>query len=100
MTKPIGYYCSVTPGDGTFLDHLQNQYGSTFEKLTRLQKLLILKLLCVNMIQEQSSLLGTSLAQEEAQLIVNSLAQINQFLPRYEHLSLADAIINQLKYQK
>lgn len=100
MTKPIGYYCAVTPGDGTFLDHLQNQYGSTFDKLTKLQKLIILKLLCVNLIQEQSSLLGMTVAEEEAQLIVKSLSEINQFLPRHEHLSLADAIINQLKSQR
>lgn len=100
MTKPIGYYCSVTPGDGTFLDNLQNQYGSTFEELTRLQKLLILKLLCVNLIQAECLSLGKKLADEESQSIVDSLAQINQFLPRNEHISLADAIVNQLKSQR
>jgi hypothetical protein len=97
MTKPIGYYCSVINGDESFLDHLQNEYGSTFEKLTRVQKLCILKLLCINLIQAEASLIGFSLADRESWQVIDLLAEINQTLPKTEYLSLAEAIINQLK---
>lgn len=97
MTKPLGYYCAVTHGDGSWLDELQTEYGSTFEKLTRVQKLCILKLLCINLINSEASLIGSSLADRESWKIIDLLADINQNLPIGEHLSLAEAIINQLK---
>lgn len=97
MTKPLGYYCAVTPGDESFLDHLQNQYGSRFEKLTKVQKLCILKLLCLNLLQAEVSISGSFAADLEQNEIIDLLALINQNLPIGEHLSLAEAIINQLK---
>lgn len=100
MTKPIGYYCSVTPGDGTFLDHLQKQYGSTFEKLTRLQKLYILSSLIANLTQAEISLIGNYQASEEMNGITSVIGQTKKYLKIGEHLGLADAIINQLKYQR
>ncbi|WP_392476925.1 hypothetical protein [Nostoc sp. C110] len=100
MTKPIGYYCAVTPGDGTFLDHLQNQYGSTFEKLTKLQKLYILTSLVGNLTNAEIEKAGSYSSTEDINAITNLIAQIRQHLPMGEHLSLADAVINQLKYQK
>jgi hypothetical protein len=100
MTKPIGYYCAVTPGDGTFLDYLQNQYGSTFEKLTKLQKLYILTSLVGNLTNTQIETIGSDSSTEEINAITNLIAQIRQHLTIGEHLSLADAIINQLKAQR
>ncbi len=100
MSKPIGYYCAVTPGDGTFLDHLQNQYGSTFEKLTKLQKLYILTSLVGSLTNTQIEKIGSDSSTEEINAITNLIAQINQYLPINEHLSLADAVINQLKSQR
>jgi hypothetical protein len=100
MTKPIGYYCSVTPGDGTFLDHLQNQYGSTFEKLTKLQKLYILTSLVGSLTNTQIEKISSDSSTEQINAITNLIAQIKQHLPMSEHLSLADAIINQLKAQR
>ncbi len=97
MTKPIGYYCAVTPGDGTFLDHLQNQYGSTFEKLTKLQKLYILSALVGNLTQTEIKMMGSDLATEEINTLAPVIGQIKQRLKLGEHLSLVDAIVNQLK---
>lgn len=100
MTKPLGYYCSVTPGDESFLDHLQNQYGSTFEKLTKLQKLSILCTLIQNLATAEIHFLGTWQGTEEINAISNLIQEINQNLTIGEHLSLADAIVNQLKHQR
>lgn len=40
--KPLGYFTSVTPGDGSTLNDLQTRYGSGLEHLTKAQKLLLL----------------------------------------------------------
>lgn len=42
MSKPLGYFTSHTPGDGTFFDALETEYGSQLEKLTRRQKLYLI----------------------------------------------------------
>ncbi|MEH2068918.1 MAG: hypothetical protein V7K47_12280 [Nostoc sp.] len=42
MTKPLGYYTSHTPGDNSLLDVLQKQYGTSFEKISKREKLAIL----------------------------------------------------------
>ncbi len=67
------------------------------EKLTKVQKLCILKLLCINLINSEASLIGFSLADRESWKVIDLLADINQNLPISEYLSLAEAIINQLK---
>ena len=48
MSKPIGYYTSYTPGDDSFLEKVQEKYGSTFEKMTKREKLSILMILASN----------------------------------------------------
>jgi len=99
MTKPLGYYCAVTPGDCSFLDELQNEYGSTFESLNRLEKLYILSAIISNLTATQTSLEGRIVAQKALATVTPIIEQINQRLLIGEHLGLADAIVNQLKYQ-
>jgi hypothetical protein len=48
VTKPLGYYTSYTPGDDSFLEKVQEEYGSTFEKMTKREKLSILMILASN----------------------------------------------------
>ncbi len=40
MSNPLGYYTSVMPGDGSYLDALQQEFGSEFEGLTTMQQLI------------------------------------------------------------
>lgn len=99
MTKPLGYYCAVTLGDCSFLDELQERYGSTFEKLNRLEKLYILSAIISNLTATQTSLSGRIVASETLVKVTPIIEQINQRLLIGEHLGLADAIVNQLKYE-
>ncbi|WGV23690.1 hypothetical protein [Halotia branconii] len=39
MTQPIGYWTNYTPGDGSYLETLQERYGSRFEEMTKREKL-------------------------------------------------------------
>ena len=45
MPKPLGYYTSHTPGDNSLLASLEQQYGSTLEKISKREKLAILTIL-------------------------------------------------------
>ncbi|QMS91368.1 hypothetical protein HUN01_28615 [Nostoc edaphicum CCNP1411] len=92
MSKPIGYFCAVTPGDGSFLDHLQNKYGSQLEKLSKVEKLHILNALVINLIHAEP-------LQGNAETIRKLQIGIHERLPIDDHLSLIDAIVNQLKHQ-
>lgn len=100
MTKPIGYYCSVTPGDGSFLDQLQEEFGSTFEELNRLEKLFLLHSLTSNLLQTEIKMVGSYPASQAQQRMTPVMKDINEKLLIGEHLGLADAIVNQLKYQR
>jgi hypothetical protein len=42
MTKPIGYFCSHTPGDGTVFDKLENRFGSQLEEMGQEEKYFLL----------------------------------------------------------
>ena len=100
MTKPIGYYCSVTPGDGSFLDKLQKELGSTFEELNRLEKLFLLHSLTSNLLQTEIKMVGSYPAYQAQQRINPVMKDIKENLLIGEHLGLIDAIVNQLKYQR
>ncbi|MFN6526935.1 hypothetical protein [Nostoc sp. ChiSLP03a] len=45
MSKPLGYYTAYTPGDNSLLETVQEEYGSTFEKMSKREKLVILTVL-------------------------------------------------------
>lgn len=77
--------------------HTVSLNDESIEELTRVQKLCILKLLCINLINSEASLIGFSLADRESYQIIDLLAEINQNLPKDEYLALAEVIINQLK---
>ena len=77
MSKPIGYFTSTMPGDGSYLDDLQSLYGSTFEKLGRTEKLLILESVVKNLIQAETAAHGvksTSQAMAHASSITPLLS--------------------------
>ncbi|OYE02789.1 hypothetical protein [Nostoc sp. 'Peltigera membranacea cyanobiont' 232] len=100
MTKPIGYYCPVTPGDGSFLDELQEEFGSTFEELNRLEKILLLHSLTSNLLQTEIKMVGSYPASQAQQRTTPVIKSVRKNLLIREHLGLIDAIVNQLKYQR
>ncbi|QIR41810.1 hypothetical protein HCG51_34545 (plasmid) [Tolypothrix sp. PCC 7910] len=58
MTQPLGYYCALTPGDGTYLDWLQDTYGSCLEGINRIEKLHFLKAITENLIATEIATQG------------------------------------------
>lgn len=52
MTHPLGYYTSYTPGNGSYLEVLQNKYGSHLQQLNKRQKLFLIKRIGYQLCQE------------------------------------------------
>ena len=100
MTKPLGYYCALTPGDGTYLDWLQDTYGSCFEGINRIEKLHFLKAITENLIASETATQEQYLLSESPQTIQKLQEDLYQYTPIDDHLGLAEALINQLKYQR
>ncbi|WP_414579636.1 hypothetical protein [Anabaena sp. CCY 9402-a] len=42
MNKPIGYWTSHQPGDNSYLETLQEKYGSRFERMNQREKLYLI----------------------------------------------------------
>ncbi|WP_375493783.1 hypothetical protein [uncultured Nostoc sp.] len=100
MSKPIGYFTSAMPGDGSYLDELQQQYGSTFEQLSKIEKLLLLHGVVQNLLSAEINLQGSSVAAAAVSTVSLIAQSINKRVTLGEHLGLAEALINQLKYQR
>ena len=100
MSKSIGYFTSVMPGDGSYLDELQQQYGSTLEQLGKVEKLLLLHSVVQNLLNAEVNVSGRN-AAVNALSTVSPIAQgLHKRVQIGEHLGLAEALINQLKYQR
>ncbi|WP_225225972.1 hypothetical protein [Komarekiella delphini-convector] len=100
MNKPIGFYTSAMPGDGSYLDELQQRYGSTFEQLSKIEKLLLLHGIVQNLLNAEINIQGSSVAAAAVSTVSLIAQSINKRVTLGEHLGLASALINQLKYQR
>ncbi|MBU7584450.1 MAG: hypothetical protein KAF91_16305 [Nostoc sp. TH1S01] len=100
MNKPIGYFTSTMPGDGSYLDELQQQYGSTLEQLGKVEKLLLLHSIVQNLLSAEINVQGGSAAVEALSTVSPIVQGIHKRVKIGEHLGLAEALINQLKYQR
>jgi hypothetical protein len=100
MSKPIGYFTSAMPGDGSYLDELQQRYGSTFSELSKIEKLLLLHGVVQNLLSAEINVQGSSVAASAVSTVSTIAQSINKRVTLGEHLGLAEALINQLKYQR
>lgn len=100
MSKPIGYFTSTMPGDGSYLDELQSMFGSRFEKLGRTEKILILQSVLQNLLQAETAAHGLESTAQAIALASSITPDIRESVTLEEHLGLAEALINQLKYQR
>ncbi|BBD63537.1 hypothetical protein NIES2109_64120 (plasmid) [Nostoc sp. HK-01] len=88
------------PGDGSYLDELQQQYGSTFEQLGKVEKLLLLHGVVQNLLSAEINVQGGSAAVNALSTVSPIVQGIHKQVQIGEHLGLAEALINQLKYQR
>ncbi|MBW4673356.1 MAG: hypothetical protein KME52_04865 [Desmonostoc geniculatum HA4340-LM1] len=91
MTKTVLYYTNYKPGDGSFLEKLQQQYGSKFEQMTRREKLLLIE--CIAGDLGESSL--EELPRDE---IYHLQVEVNTKLSSDDKTGLIEALINQIRW--
>lgn len=90
MSKPLGYYTAYTPGDNSLLEKLQSEYGSTFEKMTKREKLSILMILASN--------LGNQLEGSVRGEIYAVATEMTSQLSLSDQAGIMEAIISQVRW--
>lgn len=90
MSKPLGYYTSHTPGDGSLLEKVQEEYGSAFEKMTKREKLSILMIL--------ASSLGCQLEGDVRGEIYAIAREMTDQLSLSDQAGIMEAIISQIRW--
>ncbi|MEH2374027.1 hypothetical protein [Nostoc sp.] len=90
MSKPLGYYTSYTPGDESFLEKLQEEYGATFEKISKREKLSILMILASN--------LGNQLDGGVRGEIYAIAGEMTDQLSLSDQAGIMEAIVNQIRW--
>ncbi|OKH56262.1 hypothetical protein NIES2101_00310 [Calothrix sp. HK-06] len=100
MSKSLGFYAASTDThEQMFLDYLQDVYGSTFEGMTKIQKLALLAYLANGLLNVETQMIGTSIATEQLEPMHEIFEGVQKYLTIGMHLPLADAVVNQIKYQ-
>ncbi len=89
MTKPVGYYTSYSFGDGSLLEQLQEEYGSTFQKISEREKFLL--------IQSLATELGDSLHELPRDEIYQLQEKLNTQLSQSDRAALIESLISQIR---
>ncbi|WP_414572714.1 hypothetical protein [Nostoc sp. CCY 9925] len=90
MSKPIGYYTGYTPGDGSYLEELQEKYGSTFEKMSKREKLFLVSTLA-------SHLCVAEQGETRDEIYILSV-DLQSKLPASEQAGLLEALVAQIRW--
>ncbi|MBN3940761.1 hypothetical protein [Nostoc sp. NMS9] len=90
MSKSIGYFTSYTVNDGSLLESLQSEYGTTFEQMTKREKLFLISALAIQLCDE-----APGRCREEIYVVGH---QANSSLPVADREGLIEALINQVRW--
>lgn len=90
MSKPIGYFTSYTINDGSLLESLQEEYGPTFERMTKREKLFLISAVAAQLCDQ-----APGRCRDEIYVVGH---QINSSLPMDDRYGLVEALINQVRY--
>jgi len=93
MTKPLGFFCNYTPGDGGLLGEMEASWGSCFEQLNNSERIWML-----------STLTGLMCADKTDQYDPYAVGdEITAAYERFDELdfsnqvALAEALLEQIK---
>ena len=90
MSKPVGHFTSYVLGDGSLLESLQEEYGSTFERMTKREKLFLISAIAI-----QSCDQAPGRCRDEIYVVGH---QINSSLPAADREGLIESLINQVRW--
>jgi hypothetical protein len=90
MSKPIGHFTSYTINDGSLLESLQEEYGSTFELMTKREKLYLISAIAIQLCDQ-----SPGRCRDEIYTVGH---QINSSLPLHDREGLVEALTNQVRW--
>ncbi|MEH1817307.1 MAG: hypothetical protein V7L09_33590 [Nostoc sp.] len=90
MTKPVGYYTTSTINDGSLLESLKEQYGQTFERMTRGEKLFLISAIAAQLCDQ-----APGRCRDEIYVVGH---QVNSSLPMHDREGLIEALVNQVRW--
>ncbi|MDQ3018841.1 MAG: hypothetical protein M3Q64_03155 [bacterium] len=90
MSKPIGHFTSYTINDGSLLELLQEEYGSTFELMTRREKLFLISAIAAQLCDQ-----APGRCRDEIYVVGH---QANSSLPAADREGLVEALTNQVRW--
>lgn len=98
--KPLGYYvASIDDNEQDYLEHLQDIYGCTFERMTKIQKLAVLSHISQTLLNVELHMQGQSVFDYELKTADNIIDGVSQNITIGLLPALADALVQQIKYQ-
>ncbi|MEH2307808.1 hypothetical protein [Nostoc sp.] len=90
MSKPIGHFTSYTLNDGSLLESLQEEYGSTFELMTKREKLFLISAVAAQLCDQ-----APGRCRDEIYVVGH---QINSSLSLADREGLVEALTNQVRW--
>ncbi|MEA5601060.1 hypothetical protein [Nostoc sp. UHCC 0252] len=90
MSKPVGYFTSYSINDGSLLESLQEDYGPTFEKMTKREKLFLISAIASQLCDQ-----APGRCRDEIYVVGH---QINSSLSVSDREGLIEALINQVRH--
>ena len=90
MSKPIGYFTGHTINDGSLLESLQEEYGPSFERMNKREKLYLISALAIQLCDQ-----APGRCRDEIYVIGH---QANSSLPVADREGLIEALINQVRW--
>ncbi|MEH1801396.1 MAG: hypothetical protein V7K64_27005 [Nostoc sp.] len=90
MSKPIGYYTNYTPGDGSYLESLQEKYGSTLEQMTKREKLFLVSTLASHLCVAQEG-------ETRDEIYILSV-DLQAKLPASDQAGILEALVAQIRW--
>ena len=90
MSKAIGHFTSYTINDGSLLESLQEEYGPTFEGMTKREKLFLISAISTQLCDQ-----APGRCRDEIYVVGH---QINSSLPKHDREGLIEALINQVRW--
>ncbi|MBL1203118.1 MAG: hypothetical protein FWK04_29620 [Nostoc sp. GBBB01] len=89
MVKPIGYFCSFTPGDIGLLTEMEEAWGAQFQELNNCERLWMIVKLGEDLCTEYENNIRASVSE--------SMERMDELQPG-DKVGLIEALINQVKY--
>ncbi|MEH2454503.1 hypothetical protein [Nostoc sp.] len=92
MSKPLGHFTSYTLNDGSLLESLQEEYGNTFELMTKREKLFLIFAVASQLCDQ-----APGRCRDEIYVVGH---QMNSSLPPADREGLLETLVNQVRWGK